>query len=118
MRAVITDDNIMRLQLVEHDLGVGAGIAVVTGNHNVHRAEVLADGFGGAVDGTVIRVDVGKVDHGVIAVGHDRDNGVDILIVSVRLFIDVIQTKTHVPHGEGNIVAVGIARIAVDHLLL
>ena len=37
------DHNIIRLQFVKHGLGIGASIAVMTCNNNIHRAKVLAD---------------------------------------------------------------------------
>ena len=114
---VVADDNIIGLQLVKHDLGVRALIAVVAGDDNIHRAEVLADGLGGAVNGPVVDVNIRKVDHGIIAVGHDGHDGVDIFAAGVGLFVEVIQAEGHVAHGEGNIVAVGVARVTLNDLL-
>ena len=90
----------------------------MTGNNDIHRAEVLADGLRGPVDGPVAGVDIGQVDYGIITVGQHGDNGVDIFIPGVGLFVDVIEAEAHIAHGKGDIVAVGVSRVTADDLSL
>ena len=118
MLASVADNDKMRLQRVKHVFGIRAGITVMPGHNDIHRTEILADRAGSLVNGGIAGVDVGEIDHSVIAIGHDRHDGVDVFTAGIGLFIDVIQAEGHVSHGKGNIVAIGVARVAVDHLLL
>ena len=88
---------------------------MVACNHNIHRAVIFGNRLRGFVNGAVVGVDVGKVHHGIVAVGHDGNDGVDILVAGVGLLMDVVQAEGHVPDGKGDVVAVGVVRVALHN---
>ena len=118
MFTAVADHDIMRLQLVKHGFGIGTRIAMMPGNNNVCRVKLLAYGCGRPVNGRISGVDIGKIDHGIVSVGHNRHDRIDVLVAGVGLFMDIIQTERHISHGERDIIAVSIAGIPVNNLLL
>ena len=90
----------------------------MAGNNDIHGVKILADRFGSSVNGTVICIDICKIDNRILSIGQNCYNRVNVFVTGVGLFMDIIKAEFHVAQREGYIIPVSIARVPVDDLLL